>query len=257
MSMKVFLSLLIFICNSTLVFCYEKSPYVGNFAWEKLQPYLLPENHPAKSALDLIFVKNRPTASHDAMKKAGFKFKMPRGSQRATVAKHSKLKNYLIKTYLDTQNTEYKEWKAWIGRIEGAKLIQASIDKHKYTHLMKTPRKWIYPLPPTPLVEGSPFRKNFILVVENMRILHYEENKLKYYHAVDAETLDALYVILTENRLIDSTYLDNIPFSKDGRIAFIDTEHYNNHERPLKLHRMTKYFSPEMQDYWRQLIHAK
>lgn len=234
---------------------YEKSPHVSEDAWNIVEPYFLPLDHPMKTALDKIFNVYRATASHQALKKAGFSFKLPRDDRRVTVAKHSKLKGLLIKIFLDTQNTHQEEWKMWIRRIQGAQCIQAGLDKHGYNHIMKTPQKWIYPLPPTPLEGEGQFRQNFILVVENMRILSEEENRVKYRLAMNKEKMDALYIMLTEYVLIDSVYLDNIPFSKDGKIAFIDTEHFLTKLKPLKLHRLTKYFSPIMQEYWRHLIY--
>jgi len=233
---------------------YQRSPHVSEKVWDKVQPYLLPLNHPVKPELDRIFSEYRATSSHSAMTNAGFSFKLPRGDRRVTVAKHREIKGHLLKTYLDTQNVKQKEWKIWIHRIKGAKCIQASIERHRYKHIMKTPKKWIYPLPPTPLEGEGHFRQNFVLVVENMRILSTEKNKNKYYKALNKEKLDALYVLITENLLIDSVYIDNIPFCKDGKIAFIDTEHYLTKERPLKLHRMAKHFSPTMQDYWKKVL---
>lgn len=256
-SLNFFLFLSLTLTGLNLADCDEKSPFISENAWEKIKPYLLPTDHPAKTALDEIFNHYRATSSHKEMKRAGFSFKLPRGDRRATVAKHKKIKGYLIKTYLDTQNTDGKEWKAWIQRIKGAECIQASIDKHGFNHLAKTPKKWIYPLPTVTTGEEGPFRKNFILVVENMHILSNTKNRIKYQESINKERMKALYILLTENLLIDSIYLDNIPFSKDGKIAFIDTEHYLTTLRPLKLHRMTKFFSPIMQEYWEQLITGK
>jgi hypothetical protein len=233
---------------------YRRGPFITEKAWTEVQPYLLPLDHPAKPILDRIFSKKRATSSHLMMKKAGFSVKQPRGNRRVTVAKHPKIKGYLIKTYLDSQNVDQKEWEIWIHRIKGANKIQTSIESHGYCAFMKTPKKWIYPLPPISLEKEGPFRQNFILFVENMHILSNEANKLKYYQALTKEKLEALYVILKENLLIDSIYLDNIPFCKDGKIAFIDTEHYLTKERPLKLHRLTKYFSPLMQNHWNQIL---
>lgn len=230
---------------------YARSPYISEEAWREVQEYLLPVDHPIKPALDRIFRESRVTASHEAMEDADFSFDIPRGDRRLTAAKHSKLKGYLVKTFLDTQNTANEEWKIWIHRIKGAKIIQESIEKHGFEHLLKVPKKWIYPLPADPSpAPGTPYRQNFVMIVEDMHILNVVKSKDKFMKALDKEFMDALYVVIKENLLIDSIYIDNIPFCSDGKIAFIDTEHYRTDIKPLKLHRMTKYFSPIMQEYW-------
>ena len=232
---------------------YQKNPYVETETWEQLEPYFLPDNHPIKATLDRIFSKSRALASNKAMKKAGFKLlKQPKN--KLAIAKHPKLKGYLVKAYLDPMLTT--DWVWWIKRIEGARAVQNSIDKHGYQALIKVPQKWIYPLPPEPspkVIPGAE-RKNFILVVEDMRVLNYEDNLEAYYKKPTRTLLNAIYTIITENLLIDSIYIDNIPFCKDGKLAFIDTEHCNDTSQPLKIERIAQYLSKEMHAYWEQLI---
>lgn len=248
--------LTILLCLSPLALQgYEQSPYVSETTWNEVQPYLLPEKHPAKKALDKIFSKTRATLSPEAMAKAGFRCKF-RQPNHLVAAKHSKLKGYLVKVFMDSQ-TMFPEEEAlfWIHRVKGARLIRNSINKHGYQALMKVPQKWIYPLPKDPaLPEGDYYRRNFILVVEDMKILSDDKNVQYYRTKMNAPTLDALYTILTENVLIDSIYINNIPFCYDGRIAFIDTEHYLTDIKPLRLHRLTYRFSKKMQNYWEGLI---
>lgn len=71
---------------------------------------------------------------------------------------------------------------------------------------------------------------------------------------MNKEKLEALYTMLSENLLIDSTFIDNIPFSKDGRIAFIDTEHYNSTLKEVCYEMVGAQLSPNMQEHWNQLI---
>lgn len=253
MKQKVLTVILIF---SFAILCgYDKSPYVSEELWMEVQPYLLPERHPAKKKLDKIFNKVRATLSPEAMKSAGFKCKL-RQPNHLVAAKHRLLKGYLVKVFMDSQ-TMIPEEEAyfWIHRIKGAHLIRDSINRHKYNAIMKVPQKWIYPLPKNPpLPDGDYFRRNFILVVEDMQILNDDKNTRYYRKKMTPELLEALYTMLTENVLIDSIYINNIPFSYDGRIAFIDTEHYLTDIKPLRLHRLTYRFSKKMQYYWEKLI---
>ena len=61
-------------------------------------------------------------------------------------------------------------------------------------------------------------------------------------------------IFLTEEGLKDSVFPDNIPFTKDGKMAFIDTEHH--HLWPVDYYRLERYLSPEMKTYWKNLTHS-
>jgi hypothetical protein len=232
---------------------YIKNPYVSDEVWQEVEPYFLPENHPAKSALDRIFKKSRASESKNTMRRAGF-FVLKHPQNCMIIAKHPKLKGYLVKAYPDSTPTS--EWIWWLQRIRGSRTIQSSLDRHGYNHIMKVPKKWIYPLPPEPSPSNSEgiTRKNFILIVEDMKLISQKKNTNAFRRKINREILDALYIVLTENLLIDSVFKDNIPFSKDGKIAFIDTEHVNNRSQPIPLHRISKYLNPVMRSYWESLI---
>jgi hypothetical protein len=228
--------------------------WIEDKVWQKVVEHMLPIDHPIKIALDRIFCVKRPTASTEKMIESGFQI-LPLRNKRKVVAKHPWIKGYLIKTYLDSHCLASTDWKIWLHRVLGAKHIQASLDKYGYNHLMKVPKKWLYLLPkgadPNPVLEGE--TRNFILVVEDMKPLKNEKNE-KEFKKITKERLNALYVILRDNLLHDSIYIHNIPFCKDGKIAFIDLEHYNSNSRRVRFERLTKYFSPEMQEHWQHLI---
>jgi hypothetical protein len=232
---------------------YIYNPHVPYALWQELEPYFLPEDHPVKAKLDKLFQKERITLSRETFQKAGFGKPRKRADTNIVVGKNPILTGFLIKAYLDTQPS-VAEWVNWLDRIQGAEAIRACIKRHRYTHLFKVPRKWIYPLPadPSPPLSPEYNRKNFILVVEDMRVLNHEENCRAYEKEMDDERLNALYVVLTEVGLIDSVYLDNTPFTRDGKMAFIDTEHY--HKGPIDYERLSKYLSPSMRIYWRKLV---
>jgi hypothetical protein len=213
----------------------------------RVEQYLMSDKHAAKKTLDAIFSPTYVLASQETLKEAGFLMHKPRDPRQLIAAKHPFLPGYLIKVFLDTHSEVQNEGMFWIDRIIGARLIQRSIDEHHYNHLMKVPQKWIYALP-------NPGRRKYVLVVENMNLLSPAKNQERYQKKIDKEHLDALYTILTENLLIDSVYIDNIPFCTDGKIAFVDTEHFQTMVKPLLLGKLLPKLSKEMQEYWKTLM---
>lgn len=236
---------------------YVKAPTASNESWEAVQPFLLPFNHPVKKILDKIFKGcERPLLSSKNMKKAGF-FNYTPSDKGIIVTGHPRLKGYLLKIYLDT--CYLPEWKLWIQRIVGADQIRQSIIEFGYTPMMKAPKKWIYPLPnsqPPPEGEGY-FPKHYVLVVQDMGILSEQANIQNWRHQATPALLDAFYNFVVVNGLIDSYFVDNSPFCFDKKIAFLDTEHYNVDlaHFPNRQYVLSQFLSPEMRNYWEQLIH--
>lgn len=230
---------------------YQKPESVDDGMWEQMRPYFLPEDHPLKPKLDYIFCRDRVTANSESLKKSGFKCKALRKWNNAIVAKHSKLKGYIFKMYSDDQ-VGFVDYPYWFARIQGTEVIRKSIEKLGYQHIFKVPKKWIYPLPHNPLSQ-NPSERNFILVCEDMRIMSKEGNYERWRGPlVTHQLLDAVYDILTDAGLLDSIYVDNMPFCKDGKIAFIDTEHFC--KWPVPYHKMLPFLSKSNQAYWQSLI---
>lgn len=229
---------------------YQQPESVDEGMWEQMRPYFLPEDHPLKPKLDRIFSRDRVTANLSSLKKAGFKCKALRKWNNAIVAKNSKLKGYVFKMYSDDQ-VGFVDYPYWFARIQGTEVIRQSIEKLGYQHIFKVPKKWIYPLPHNPL-SNNPTERNFILVCEDMRIMSKEGNYERWRSAwVTHQLLDAVYAVLTDAGLLDSVYVDNIPFCKDGKIAFIDTEHFC--KWPVPYHKMLPFLSKSNQAYWQSL----
>lgn len=238
---------------------YRYNSHVSYALWQQLTPYFLPVCHPIKRGLDCLFQKQRVTQSQEAFEKAGFAKPKIRKSDNILIGKHPQFKNYILKVFLDTQPV-VNEWEHWIRRIEGAQAIQACITRHDFRHVV-VPKKWIYPLPeePSPPLSLNDHRKNFILVAENMYILSTKENLKAFKTHLSPQILDELYVLLIEEGLIDSVFPSNIPFTKTGKLAFVDTEHhYPERCMPYdKLNKLTPFLSPSMQHYWLSLIERK
>lgn len=234
------------------------SIHVSEALWGEVTEFLLPNEHPVKGQLDEIFLTSRAIINRQSMVEAGFDDAKPQHHTRIIVTRHPKLKGYIIKAYLDDEDyhSGHPEQYFWIKRATGARLIQNSIRAHQYEHLFKVPKKWIYLLPDEPSPPRDYLRKIFILVEEDMDLLDEKQNMAKWgSDEVTKELLKALYTITTELGLFDCTKLDNCPFSKDGRVAFIDTQSY--HKSYVKYHKLTPHLNPSMRSYWKKLIKNK
>jgi hypothetical protein len=217
---------------------------------ERLEPYLLPDHHPIKHTLDRLLADPEVLNSEESLKKAEFDLsRSQRQVNHVKVAKHRKLKHYLLKTYTNDQLVG-DESLAFVRRVTSAQSIEAALDRLGYHAYFKVPKKWIYLLPHATL---SPTQRHCVLVVEDMNIFDDEINAFLWKNArwVTQEKLFALYTLLSEEGLVGSIYLDNIPFSIDGRIAFIDTEHI--HVWPVPYNKLTRHLPKDLRMYWKEL----
>lgn len=231
---------------------YERPSHVSAEVWKAVKPYFLPYDHHLRKKLDRIFGSERITLSKETLKQAGFRKVKMRTSNSVAVGRSPALKGYLIKTYLDTQPA--CEWDNWIKRVTGANSVQACITRHGFKKF-RVPKKWIYPLPadPAPPENCGYYRKDFILIVEDMNVLGHSDNYAAYQEKMTPEFLDQLFIILTEEQLIDSVYASNIPFDERGNICFIDLEHH--HAGPaIPYHQVLHFISDPMKAHWYQLM---
>lgn len=231
---------------------YIRNQNVPDEVWNAVSPYFVPEFSQEKAALDTIFSKKGVLKSLKSLSNAGFLI-ITNPKDKIIVLSHPFLKGYLLKVFTDGMN--HTDWDVWRRRVEGANTIRDAINSHGYQHLMKVPNKWIYPIPsdPTPVKNGER-KMNFILLVQKMDILNDTNNRKAYKRKVTPEILDALYTLLTQYLLIDSVYADNIPFCRDGKIAFVDTEYAGDTTREVPLSALGQYLSADMLAYWEQLI---
>lgn len=223
--------------------------------WQIVQPYLLPEELLLKKTLDRLFSRSRVIADRESLRAAGFRLTPDQGLH-VVVAFHEEMKGYLIKVVLDkydpNNNGKGKDWQQWIQRIEGERYIRNAIADLNYKKYFKVPRQWIYPLPPgpeCPEIEDY-FPKGFILIAEDMK-LEAPESNTKFYRKMPKKILDAIYVITTKYGLSDCCNKHNLPFCKDGKLAFVDTESFN--KWPVDYHRMVEFLSSERRIYWNTL----
>jgi len=235
---------------SPLAYHWKYNPDVDEATWHALLPYFLPSNHPLKNKLDAIFSSSRVTANLQTLQAAGFKNLEGWKWDKVIVAKHPHLPGYLIKACLDDQYA--LDDKYLIHRIFGAEAIRSAIEENGYEEYFKVPHKWIYPLPQSFTNEENGPKKHFILVVEDMDILDKEENRKMFRQIKSKKQLSALYHLISSQGLPDSIYIKNIPFAKDGKIAFVDTERYQLW--PVEFSKLAPLLSRKMKKHWQKLV---
>lgn len=223
-------------------------------AAEAIPPaYLLPDAHPIKPFLDALFSSSRVTLNLKTLQEAGFNFSKPRKFTNLIIASHPLLPDYIFKLYLDAQryHKDKSEAHFWMLRIDGAHKVRQEIESNGLEDLIKVPQKWIYRLPKDPAPSVGYMTKHTILVEENMQLLSAEENEAIWKSSlITPRHLLAVYLILTKVGLADCAKPDNMPFSIDGRIAFIDTQ---THGRKVPLNRLSSWLSRENQVIWEHL----
>lgn len=237
---------------------YFYNPYVDKATWEALEPHFLPADHPAKEKIDAIFTNTRASLTPGTLEKAGFINPKPRRWTHVIVTRHPDIEGFIFKIYTDAQRhySNQLEHVFWILRITGAQMIREMIADKGWGDTFKVPTKWIYPLPAEPSPSSAYHRKNFILVEEDMDLYASDENTEMWGgEHVTEELLGKVHEILSELGLKDCAKPDNIPFSRDGKVAFIDTQTF--HSWPVDYKKMTPFLSKPMQVEWKRLIKSK
>ena len=241
------LAVLLFYCQGVAA-SNEPNPQ----AMKKISRYLLPYEHPIKEKLDGIFGRSRVLLNLNTIKKAGFINAKPRKHTHLIVTSHPNMQGYIFKLYLDAQylRRQVSEEHFWLLRIRGARAIKKEIIKNHWEHLFCVPKKWIYLLPKKPSAPQEYFSKHTILVEQDMQLCPSKTN-IKKWAQVTPDVLDKLFYLLETLGLHDCAKPDNIPFTEEGKIAFIDTQ--THQEWPVAYDKLTHYLSPEMQKYWKKL----
>lgn len=179
---------------------------------------------PASIDLSSLFVDSAMLDSRAAWAAAGFEIVAGGGSPTACmVAAHAAAPGYLFKKFTRAvsrkdQNENYK------ARVEGAKKLAKLIAKRRLRHVV-VPRKSLRDLP-------RRFGKRArVLVVERLDVLGPEETARRYWN-IARPVLRDLLAVLAKYPGLDSTTL-NVTFLRDGRIGFIDLEHWDRRKRSV------------------------
>ncbi len=212
--------------------------------WHEVSPFMLPDDHPIKKKLDTIF--SEPDVIKDTLSfyRAGFHMRRPANARKIIVATHRDLNGYIFKLFLDSQEIN-TEWQHFLKRIYGSKLIRKTIEEKAYTASFKVPYKWLYLIPNK--TEG----RKFILIAEDMNLLPHLNNKATWKNQMTYEQVYMLWDIFETCGLYDSVYIHNVPFCKDLKMAFVDTEDF--YHWPVPYNRLNKHFSKAKRQFWKKI----
>lgn len=195
---------------------------------------ITPFTHPA---LDQLFENPQVMRSPSTLKHKGFKIIAHNPRNGLVVATHKKMADYVFKIFPDS--APYKRHlHHFEKRVRGSRAISAAIRKHGWQDQFFAPKKWIYPIDD----------QRMILVAEKVDFLSHSAWRSK---RITATLLSRLHTLINEVGMADSLFPDNIPLCRDGRIAFIDTEH--NHNWGIPYSRLLPYLTPPMQAHWNSL----
>lgn len=233
---------------------FETNPYITPEERELIRPFLLPADHPMRANMDAIFLPTRAVQDKDSFLIAGFEILFLQPRSFIAVGRHSLLPGYLIKANFDTTldlKDDVPAWQWFVQRCVGVGQVEKIIQRYRIKHCV-TPKKYIYPLPPEPSPPDSEFysRKSIVLLVDDMQLVDEETNRKYWKTLITKSHLNELYMIMS--RANGRSYrADNIPFTKDKKIAFIDTEYPTAEPNYRQIRR---YLSKKMRNYWDQIV---
>lgn len=246
------LILLLIYCLFTTLGAAPCPDHIEPEVWEKVSPYLLPENHPLKAKLDQLFkvAGKRLIESQTTLEAAGFCHREKGNTSGIIVMSHRNLKNWLIKVY--TEEQAMPAWEKYVERCQGAEATRQAIKKYKFERYFAVPKKYIYVLQAEPEPKEGAFKKDFILVAENMNIHRLSKNKKKWLQeSHNKKLLKAFWIILTDVGLSDCWLINNAAWGANRKVNFIDTERFNIW--PVKYSRFLPFLTPSGQEYWNSL----
>lgn len=175
---------------------------------------------PILSLMGDLFTDPKMFDSFDRFRKAGFDL-VDHSENKIMSGSHKRAKGYLFKKY-NNDKPGKKQLRNYMHRVEGAKLIKNFIAEHGFSRVV-APGKWLYELP-------SSFPERYLIVAEKLDLVSRSETE-RAYDRIGKEQMHELATILYYFRGLNSTAA-NLPYTEDGKIAFIDTERWH-HDKDL------------------------
>jgi len=157
--------------------------------------------------------------SYDDFASEGFKL-VDHAENKIMSGTHKDAPGYIFKKYNNDRETK-KQVSNYMHRVEGSRLLRAFIAERGFQHVV-APRKWLCELPDFP--------EPYLVVAERLDLVSRDET-FEAYDRIDKDQTRELATILYYFRGLNSTAA-NLPFTEDGKIAFIDTERWH-HDKDL------------------------
>lgn len=242
--------LTIFLCISQFLIGDIQNGDIQTVDIQKLgvKDCLLPEDHPLQNKLKKLFDNPSIFELPEHLRLAGFTIcnRIRRGLM---VISHPNIKNYLIKKF-QNETPRKAQLRNYLRRINGARTLRQFIQLNNLQHIV-VPKKWLYLLPES-FSDPETQERTYILIVERMDICSGGKDVngevAKRYYNIDTDVLRELCVVVYYFRGLDSG-LQNMPFTYQNKIAFIDTEHWKNDRRKEFLRFALLYMPQDRQEY--------
>jgi hypothetical protein len=177
---------------------------------------------PNVSQLAALFTNRKMFDSMSAFEKAGFRL-IAHAPHKIMSGTHKDARGYLFKKY-NNDKPGKKQIKNYMRRVEGARLLRTFIAERGFRHVA-APRKWLFELP-------ASFPERYLVVADKLDLLSDDETKRKY-DRIREDQMRELATVLYYFRGLNS-WTKNLPFTEDGKIAFIDTERWHRDKDYLR-----------------------
>jgi hypothetical protein len=201
---------------------------------------------PGRLDLGALFRDEDMFESRRAWSSAGFSVIERANDGKVMVARHPLVKGLLFKKYTSDVD-EDDQTKNFERRLEGADRLRTFASSQRLVHVV-VPHKWLLELPRL----FSRRETAHVLVVEQLDLLSDGQTK-DAYRRIDPNVLADLCVTLFHFRGMDSI-AKNLPFVADGRIGFIDTEHWDRSTRKPYLHRVGEHLSKDRKSLAKRIL---
>jgi hypothetical protein len=186
---------------------------------------------PIVSLVQELFTDPKMFRSFGRFQDAGFSL-VDHPPYKCMVGRHKRARGYLFKKFSDERAAD-EQLSNYMHRVEGAALIRSFIEERGFSRVT-VPRKWLYELP-------TAFPARYLVIVEALDIRPRLESQLSY-ASIGKTQMHELATVLYYFRGLSST-ASNLPFTKDGQIAFIDTERWH-HDKDF-LRKIEVFLSPD------------
>jgi hypothetical protein len=171
---------------------------------------------PIYQVLPELFTDKKMFDSYDRFADEDFQL-VEHSEHKIMSGSHASAEGYIFKKYNNDKDGE-KQLINYMFRIEGARLLRAFITERGFAGVI-APQKWLYELPPE-------FPERYLVVAEMLDLASDKETD-RGYDRIDEDQLRELATILYYFRGLNSN-AKNLPFTEDGKIAFIDTERWHH-----------------------------
>lgn len=183
-------------------------------------------------AIDLasLFLERSIFDSRESWRRAGFDVVDRDNAEEIMVAGHPAAPGFLFKKFTNRISSK-QQLRNYQERVDGAAALRRLVAAEELRRVA-VPRKWL-----REVLGGH------LLLVEHLDVLSQRETK-EAYGRIDEETLHDLCVVVHAFRGLDSG-ARNMLITRDGKVAFVDTERWDHDRDRPPLKRVAKYLTPE------------